>query len=81
MSNVIDFLERMGQDANLRYADDRRLDAVLTEMSVEQGERAIVLRRDQSQLEGLLGASANVCCTIEAFDELDVTAEPVLQGT
>jgi len=69
MSNIIDFLERMGQDASLRYADDQQLDSTLSKMSIQQNDRAIVLLKDHAKLETLLGAQANVCCTIEPCTE------------
>jgi hypothetical protein len=71
MSNVIDFLERMGQEANLRYADKRALELVLTQMQVAPDHQATILLKDQAQLEDLLGAQKNICCTIEPFDEQD----------
>jgi len=69
MSNIVNFLERMGQDASLRHANDQQLDSALAQMSIQQDDRAILLLRDQVKLETLLGAQANVCCTIEPFDD------------
>jgi hypothetical protein len=71
MSNVIDFLERMGQDATLRYGDKHELAAAMTQMDVQLAHQATVLQGDQAPLESLLGAQANVCCTIEPFHEPD----------
>jgi hypothetical protein len=64
MSNVIDFLERLGRDAQLRHADDRELEQVMINAQIDPAVRAAILVRDQSQLEALLGAHANVCCMI-----------------
>lgn len=75
MSNVIDFLERMGQDATLRYADNREVEMALMQMKITPEHQATVLRREQTQLEVLLGAQANICCTIEPVDVHDGDAE------
>jgi len=65
MTDVIDFLERLGQDATLRRAPlERALDGVGgTGLSAEV--RAALVSRDQKALEELLG-SRNVCCMINA---------------
>lgn len=65
MTDVIDFLERLGQDATLRRAP---LESALnrvggTELSTEV--RAVLMARDQRSLEALLGTS-NVCCMVNA---------------
>ena len=64
MSNVIDLLERLGQDAQLRHASDGELEQVLIRAQVDPAVRDAILMRDQRQLEALLGANANVCCMI-----------------
>jgi hypothetical protein len=64
MSNVIDLLERLGQDAQLRHASDGELEQALIRAQVDPAVRDAILMRDQRQLEALLGANANVCCMI-----------------
>ncbi len=64
MSNVIDFLERLGQDADLRYAAHPELDRAMQEAQMSPEIRAALINGDQCSLEKLLGASANVCCMI-----------------
>ena len=64
MSNVIDFLERLGQDAQLHQASDTELEQALTEAQIDPAIRDAILMRDQRRLESLLGASPNVCCMI-----------------
>lgn len=65
MTDVIDFLERLGQDATLRRgALESALNGVGgTGLSTEV--RAALMARDQRSLEALLGTS-NVCCMINA---------------
>lgn len=66
MSNVIDFLERLGKDAQLRHAPDSALEQALINAQIDPAVREAILLRDQRRLEDLLGANANVCCVIYA---------------
>lgn len=64
MSKVIDLLERLGKDAQLRHASDNEIERALLGAGIDPAIRDAILRRDQRELEMLLGASANVCCMI-----------------
>jgi hypothetical protein len=66
MSNVIDFLERMGTDAHLRHASGDKLEQALIGAQIDPAVREALLMRDQRRLEELLGATTNVCCAIYA---------------
>jgi hypothetical protein len=61
MSDVIDFLEKLGQDSALRHAS---LDSVLAQARVSPEVRAALASRDAGALAELLGG--NVCCMIFA---------------
>ena len=69
MSNVIDFLERFGQDAGLRYASDADIEAALREAGIDPAVRTAIVNCDQRALELLLGADTNVCCVVNAPDQ------------
>lgn len=69
MSNVIDFLERLGQDAQLRGASGDEMEAALLNAGIEPELRTAILEADQRALEALLGADTNVCCVIYKEDE------------
>ena len=60
MTDVIDFLERLGQDATLRRAP---LESALKGAELSPAVREALANRDQGALEALLG-SRNVCCMI-----------------
>ena len=64
MSNVIDFLERFGGDANLRYASDDAVEAALKLAGIDEAVQAAIVAKDQSALEALLGVDTNVCCIV-----------------
>ena len=66
MSDVIDFIERLGQDSALRYASAQAVDRVLSEAQVSPEMRVALAGRDQRLLESLLGATTNVCCVVHA---------------
>jgi hypothetical protein len=77
MSDVIDFIERLGQDSALRYASRQVVDRVLSEAQVSPEMRIALASRDQPLLESLLGATTNVCCIVEApLTEEDEDAKP-----
>lgn len=66
MSNVIDFLERLGKDARLSRASDATLERALADAQIDPAVGEAILLRDQRRLEDLLGANSNVCCMIIA---------------
>ena len=61
MSDVIDFLEKLGQDSALRHAS---LDSVLAQARMSPEVRAALASRDAGALAALLGR--NVCCMVFA---------------
>lgn len=65
MSDVIDFLEKLGQNAHLRHIDGDRLEQELAQAGIDASVRAAVLSADPRRLEELLGASTNLCCLVE----------------
>lgn len=69
MTQLIDALERMGQDSSLQHADRAQLDSRLAAMGIEDDARAVLLDGHPTQLENLLGASPNTCCLIVTADD------------
>jgi hypothetical protein len=69
MSNVIAFLETMGQDAVLRRAGRAELYRELTERQVDADAQWAILRGDSERLEALLGAPTIVCCSVNPGKE------------
>src|SRR5438105_4395236 len=78
MSNFMEFLEQMGQDAQLRYATKDELEQALIRAQIEPAVRAAVLAGDRGRLEVLLGATGNTFCGIYTPDNDDDDAG---QGT
>ena len=66
MSNIIDFLERLGTDAQFTRGSDVALEQALASAQIDPQVRDAILMRDQRRLETLLGANPNVCCMIIA---------------
>src|SRR5215469_12879481 len=54
MSSVIDFLERMGSDAQWRHASQEDLDLALAETDITAPERTAILAKDALALKALL---------------------------
>ena len=61
MSNIVDFLERMGQDAHLRHASQNELELMLKGQQIDPEVERAIFANDQSWLNSLLG-QGNVCC-------------------
>ncbi|WP_158883850.1 hypothetical protein [Rhodanobacter sp. L36] len=61
MSNIINFLEMIGQNANLRNASRSDMLATMTAMQIAPELQEALLSKNPQQLETALGAS-NVCC-------------------
>ena len=75
MSNVIDFLERFGRDADLRHATDEAVAEALRNAGIEPAVQAAIVDRDRRALEALLGADTNVCCMVYKEDEEEEETE------
>jgi hypothetical protein len=71
MSDVIDFLEQLGQNARLRHAGPKELEQVLALTAIDPALQGALLSQDAQQLGELLGAQPNVCCLIEKPDQDD----------
>jgi hypothetical protein len=64
MSNVIDFLEQMGRDAQSRHITGEAMEAALIQAGIEPPLRAAIMGEDRGLLESLVGANPNICCMI-----------------
>ncbi len=69
MSDLIDFLEKMGGDSQSRFATGPGLEEALTRAGIAPTVRSAVLAGDQLRLESLIGASHNVGVLINLPDE------------
>jgi|SwirhisoilCB2_FD_contig_31_32372100_length_529_multi_2_in_0_out_0_1 hypothetical protein len=63
MSNIIEFLETIGQNASLRYASTGEMQHMLADSQMDQDVREAVLAKDQQRLSELLRAK-NTCCML-----------------
>jgi hypothetical protein len=69
VSNVIEFLQRLGEDADLRHAPRTQLELALAEAGIDPALREALLAADQRKLESLLGADTNVCAMVAPAKE------------
>ncbi|MGH8158009.1 MAG: hypothetical protein ACREPQ_07805 [Rhodanobacter sp.] len=60
MTDVIDFLERMGQDAQLCHGSQDEVELALTSAEIAPELQAAILAKDQTSLETLM-RQAPVC--------------------
>ena len=63
MFDVIDFLEKVGQDAQLRHAPQDEVGLALSDAEVDPELRVAILARDGRELQVLLGQTP-YCCLI-----------------
>jgi hypothetical protein len=76
MSNVISFLERMGQDSELKGATPEELESALTRAQIDPAMRAAILGNDRPELEALLECKSTICCGIFPGKEDEDEEEP-----
>lgn len=64
MADVIDFLEKMGQDAGLRHAPDAVLEQAMCDAQMNDRARAALMSGDRAAIEAAIGTQHNVCCMV-----------------
>jgi len=69
MSDIIKFLERMGEDVRLREASAAELELALAEAHLEPGHGAAVLAGDAVQLQAMLGLGALMAVQLPPGEE------------
>jgi hypothetical protein len=69
MSNIIEFLEKLGQDSQLRHATGRELETAMEQAGIEPELHAALAGADRHGLETQAGAATNVCCLVHAADD------------
>jgi len=69
MSNVLDFLERMGSDARLRQSGVDGMNLAMEQAAIDPETRRAILESDGARLGDLMAAPANVCCMVHAPED------------
>ncbi|MGN2244242.1 hypothetical protein ACFWZU_12105 [Frateuria sp. GZRR33] len=69
MTDVIDFLERLGSDAALRDAPRQTLERVLAAERIDETMRAAMLAGDSAELQSLMGAGAQFSVIMPSEEE------------
>lgn len=69
MSNVIEFLEKMGSHAPLRHASAVEVKLALQGQAIAPELQAAILAGDQRRLEAVLGAHTTVVCALAPAEE------------
>ena len=69
MTTLIEFLEKMGSDAQLRGSSSEDLVRTMETAGIDAAAREALLSHDQRDLEELMGASANVFASLEAPED------------
>lgn len=64
MSNVIQFLESLGNNSSFRHFSSSDYDALVAALDVDACERQALLDRDCDALNGLLGGRPKMMCLI-----------------
>ena len=66
MTETIDFLQKLGQDAQLRHAGCGEIGQALIAARIDKMAAAAILAGDERALAAYLAARSNVCCLIFA---------------
>jgi hypothetical protein len=66
MTEIIDFLEKLGQDSRLRHAGCGEIRDALAHSCIDSVAAAAILARDERALAAHLAAPGAVCCLIFA---------------
>lgn len=74
MFNVIDFLERMGQDAQLRQSSPDEVALALADAEIDPALRLAILSKDPQRIEALLGQEP-FCCLLVPGEEQEEDEE------
>lgn len=74
MSNVIDFLERMGRDAGLRYGARAEVGLALGDEGIQLAFQELILAGDGMKLADALGQGV-MCCLLFPVKEDEETEE------
>jgi hypothetical protein len=74
-SVILDFLERMGRDAQLRGASATEIQDVLVEAGLPSNLWTVISSLEPGALETLVGAHSNVCCLVYSPDKEDEEEE------
>src|SRR6185312_7901353 len=72
MSDVIDFLERMGQNAGLRYGSRAEVEIALEDEDFEPLLQVTILARDHAKLERALGQGVRCCLLFPVKEDEEV---------
>jgi hypothetical protein len=82
MSSIVDLLERMGRDADLRHVSGGGLSRWLAAEPLDAFARKALVAGEQRRLEFLAGAVPVVCCLAQVpQSELAVPAPETATGT
>ena len=71
MSNVVDFLQRAGEDSQLRYAGCGGLERALAQADIAPALREALLKGDATRLAMLLGSRLDMCGFVFAPQDED----------
>lgn len=80
MFNVIDFLERMGQDARLRQSSPDEVALALANAEIDPALRLAILSKDAQRIESLLGQDP-FCCLLVPGEEQEEEEEEESEET
>ena len=76
MSTAISFLESLGRNAALRYADKDEIEVAAVNASLAPAARAAILSADRDSIAAVLGRPIAICCAVFPGKEDDESEEP-----
>jgi len=71
VSSILAFLQKLGENAHLRYASSDELQLALQGAQIHPSTWSTIMEGDRSVLETMMAAHSNVCCGLHAPEDED----------
>lgn len=79
MNNVLQLLQRLGEDAALRHLADTQLEQVINPLNLDPAIQQAICQQDEITLARLLHAKNKIVCMIYPAEEPTPSDEPAEQ--
>ena len=79
MNNVLQLLQKLGEDASLRYLPETQLEMVVNPLNLDAAVQQAICQQDDKTLARLLHANNKIVCMILPAEEPEPKEKPAEQ--